>query len=58
MYRVLMCGIDAETESDFEHALKLICRDTFLYDRCKEHLSEIFAKAKEFAETDTIVYAK
>lgn len=58
MYRVLMCGMEAETESDFENALKLICRNMLLYNRCKEHLSEIFAKAKEFAKTDAIVYDK
>lgn len=58
MYRVLMCGMEAETESDFENALKFISRSTLLYDRCKEHLSEIFTKAKEFAETDVIVNDK
>lgn len=58
MYRVLMCGMEAETEADFEHVLKLICRNPLLYNRCKEHLSEIFAKAKEFVETDTITYDK
>lgn len=58
MYRVLMCGMDAETEVDFEYALKLICRNLLLYNRCKEHLSEIFAKAKEFAKTDAITYDK
>ena len=54
MYRVLMTGIESETEEDFSHGLQSICRGTLLYDRCKEHLSEIFAKAKEFGEKDAI----